>query len=207
MTDYLLPLQPVRYYGATVGGEDTLRMELYTVDVVVAVAECHDLAFVALGGHFKAWGEVVVADYPGVVSTHGETWGDMVEDIVAGEVGAFRCYSVEDFGEIGEGAAEGFAYSLMAEADTEDGFLAGVGADNVEKESCLARDAGTGGEYYLIECGELWELKLIVAIDGDVSTKFLDEVREIVCERVVVVDDDNLHFAILCHFTFPPLSL
>ena len=56
--------EPVLQHLLAVGGEHALRMELDASNVERLVLQCHNLAFVALGGDFKTVGETVFGDYP-----------------------------------------------------------------------------------------------------------------------------------------------
>ena len=65
------------------GSKYALGMELYAVDIIVTVAEGHDLSFGTFGGDLEAFREVLARDYPGVVATHREfVWKSREERFV-----------------------------------------------------------------------------------------------------------------------------
>ena len=101
-----LQLQPVLNHGAAFGGEYAFGVELYAVDVHGAMAEGHDLTFVADGGYLQALGELLAADYPRVVAAHGDALGEACEDGVDAHLGAFSGYAMENVGEVLQLSAE-----------------------------------------------------------------------------------------------------
>lgn len=172
-------------------------MELDSADVVVAVTERHDLTFVAEGGYLEAIGEVVSGDDPGVVAAHGETIvavGRAFKDGVGVGMGdcALSGDSVENIGKVLKTGTKDLADGLMSQTDAENGLATSVGADDIKQKACLRRDARTRTEYNLVERFQLRKLKLVVAKDSDVGSQFLQQMGEVVGERVVVVDDDDM---------------
>ena len=172
-------------------------MELDAADVVVAVTERHDLTFVAEGGYLEAIGEVVSGDNPGVVASHGETIvavGRAFKDGVG--VGMGDCAlcgdSVENIGKVLKTSTKDLADGLMPQTNAENGLATSVGADDFKQKACLRRDARARTEYNLVERFQLRKLKLVVTKDSDVGSQFLQQMGEVVGERVVVVDDDNM---------------
>lgn len=129
--------QEIAYHGATFGGEHALGVELDAVDVVLTMAERHDLSFVALGGDLQTVGEACLVDHPTVVSAHDDAAGQTIEDIVVGKLGALGCHAVEHFRQVGQSAAKELADGLVAEADAEHRLLAGIGLDDIEQLACL----------------------------------------------------------------------
>ena len=88
---------------------------------------------------------------------------------------------------------EDFGYGLMTEADAEDGFAAGVGADDVEQETGLARQSRAGGKQDFVVCFQFLEEKAVVSHDTDFCVEATEEMDEIVDKRIVVVDNNNFH--------------
>ena len=168
-------------------------MELYAADVEGAMAQGHDLPFLALCGHFEAVGEGFARDNPGVVAAYGEGCRETVEEVVVGGETDGRLHAVKHVGEVLQARTEGFADGLMTKAHAEDGLLAGVCADDVKEEACLRGNAGTGREDNLVVRLEVRELELVVANGGAVGTELLHEMREVESEAVVVIDDDDFH--------------
>lgn len=172
-------------------------MELDAADVVVAVTERHDLTFVAEGGYLEAIGEVVSGDDPGVVAAHGKTIvavGRAFKDGVGVGMGdcALSGDSVENIGKVLKTGTKDLADGLMSQTDAENGLTTGIGADNIKQKACLRRDAWAWTEHNLVERFQLRKLKLVVAKDGDVGSQFLQQMGEVIGERVVVVDDDDM---------------
>ena len=55
---------PVSQHGLAIRSKHAFRVELYAVYVILTMAQCHYLPFVALGGNLKAGREVVFAYHP-----------------------------------------------------------------------------------------------------------------------------------------------
>ena len=56
------------------------------MDVVVAVAQSHDLSVVADGSDLEGGRELCAADHPAVVSSHEQSLGQSVEDRVVAKL-------------------------------------------------------------------------------------------------------------------------
>ena len=151
-------------------------MELYAVDVVVTMAHRHDLSFVAHGCYLQTSREVFLGDYPRMVAPHGDALWKALENDVVAQLCAFCCHTVIDIGEVGELTTEHLTDSLMAKAYTQDGLLPCIGADDIEQETCLGRNAGTRAQHDLVEGFQLRKLELVVAKDGNVGTEFFQQV-------------------------------
>ena len=55
-----------------IGGQYAFGMELDASDVEFAMAEGHDLSFIAYGGHFETVGQAFARYYPRVVASDGD---------------------------------------------------------------------------------------------------------------------------------------
>ena len=179
-------------------------MELYAAHVECLVSQRHDLSFsvtasfcllsfVADSGHFETVGQPFVRYHPRMVASYGDVAAEMGKQWVVGNDMTWRCHAVEYVAEVFQPSSEGFADGLMAEAYAENGLAACIFADDVEQQSCFAGNARAGRQYDFIERFKLRKLELVVSHDGDVGAKFLDQMTQVVGERVVVVDDDYLH--------------
>ena len=106
-------------------------MELHTTNIQGAVAERHDLTFVAQSGDFQAVGQGLGIDHPRVISAHEDVLMQTLEDIVVlgdGLCGAQlgmtvlvevaqvsgSLYAMEDVVQIDQLAAEALTDSLLA---------------------------------------------------------------------------------------------
>ena len=67
-----------------IGGQYAFGMELDSSDVEFAMAEGHDLSFIAYGGHFETVGQAFARYYPRVVASDGDVARDAAEDRVVG---------------------------------------------------------------------------------------------------------------------------
>ena len=105
-------------------------MELYAVDVMLAVAQCHDLSFWADRRHFEAGRQIVARHHPRVVSS--TDCRDALENIVFFRPETRSLYAVEDIGQVDEPCAKGLADGLMAEAYAKYRLSSGISTDNIQ---------------------------------------------------------------------------
>lgn len=182
-------LQPILYHQLAFWGENAFRMELYAVDIILLMAQSHDLTFIALCRYLYAFWQVFLRNDPRMIASYGETVGYSVEDSIVMKVRCLRCHTMKDLRKVRQLCAESLAYRLMTETDTEHWLASSVGFDDIKEQSCLAWDAWSWGEYYLIERLKLREFKLIIAIHRNLCAQFLYEMGEIIGEGVVIVYD------------------
>ena len=98
-----------------------------------------------------------------------------------------------DVREVFQLAAKHLANGLMTQADAQNRLLAGIGTDDIEQKPCLGRDARTWGEDDFAIFFQLRKLKLVIAQNGNLCAKLLDQVTQIIGKRVVVVDNHYFH--------------
>ena len=128
-----MALNEVLDYSLALGGEYRFGVELYAVDVVVLMLESHDLSLVAHGSHLQTGGEVFSAHHPRVVSAHGDSLGQRVEDIVVRELCTFGSHTVEYVAEVFECAAKHLSDGLMTKANAKYWFASLVCLDDIEQ--------------------------------------------------------------------------
>ena len=89
-----------------------------------------------------------------------------------------------------DAAAEGFADGLVAEADAEQGNLAGKLLDRRQRHAGLRRCARPRGNHQIIrlQAGDLGQRDGVVAEDLDLLPEFAEILDQVVGEAVVVVD-------------------
>ncbi len=90
-------------------------------------------------------------------------------------------------------AAEGLGQRLVAEADAERGDAAGEAAEDLERRAGVGRAAGTGGDDEVRRLEPLRPVGVdrVVPADHDVRAELAEQVREVVGEAVVVVDQED----------------
>jgi hypothetical protein len=90
---------------------------------------------------------------------------------------------------------EGLSDRLVAQADAEDGDLAGELLDYLDRGAGLLRRARTGRDHYPIwvELEDLFRRDLVVAPDEYLPAQLPEVLDQVVREGVVVVDDQNPH--------------
>ena len=123
--------EEVFHDGSSIRGEYGFRMELYAVDIVFAVAQCHDLSFWADRRHFKAGRQTVVRHYPRMVTSHGELLGDALKHIVFFRLETRSLYAVEHIGQVDELCAKSLADGLMPETYAKYRLSSGISMDDV----------------------------------------------------------------------------
>ncbi len=164
---FLLQEHPVLEHLLPFGGENALGVELYPSDVELAMAQGHDLSFVRNGGDFEAVGETITRDHPRVVAPYGDVGRQACEERVAAHYMTRRCDTVEHVAEVFQLPAKDLADGLMTEADTQDGLVVGIGADDIEQKARLRRDARSWTQDNLTVGFEVGKLELVVAQHGD----------------------------------------
>ena len=173
-------------------GGDGFGVELDAPDGEFAVAESHDFAFGGLGGDFEGCGEGGALDEERVVARGGEALGHVAED-----VGVFvenrRGLPVHEAVGADDAAAIEVADGLVSEADAEDGFLAGEGADHVEGDAGFGGGAGAGGDEDAVgvEREGFGGRDLVVAEDALFDAQLTEILDEVEGEGIVVVDDEQ----------------
>jgi hypothetical protein len=87
-------------------------------------------------------------------------------------------------------AAEGFADRLVAEADAEQRNLAGEFTNRCQRNTCLRRGAGAGGNHQIvgIEPRHFGNGDGVVAVNLNILTQLAEILDEVVGEAVVIVD-------------------
>ena len=91
-------------------------------------------------------------------------------------------------------ATKTLANGLMTKAYAKDGLLAGIGLDDIEQQSGFARNARARGEDDLVELLQLAHFELIIAVDGNLGTEFLDQMTQVIRKRVVIIYDYYFHY-------------
>ena len=90
-------------------------------------------------------------------------------------------------------AAVGLPDALMPEADAHDRQLAGEVLDDIDRQACLARGAGAGGDEDALRFVgfDLFKVDLVVSMHQHVRLQLAQVLDEVECERIVVVEDEN----------------
>lgn len=169
--------EPVFEYCFSYFRKHAFRVVLNASDVIFPVAERHDIAFITGAGNLQACGEVVSVHNPRVVTSHLYGFVQTLKDIVICTDMGRSGYSVEDAAQVGKLAAKDFSYGLMPQAYAKDGFLAGIGADNIKQQTGFAGNARTGRENDLIELLQIRKLELVVPENRDLRSQFLYQMR------------------------------
>ena len=88
-------------------------MELDATDIKFAMAEGHNLSFVADGSDFEAVWEILLRNHPRVIAPNGDITLNTAEDGVVGNDMTGRGDTMKDVAEVLEFASEGLSDCLM----------------------------------------------------------------------------------------------
>src|SRR5262249_18332402 len=90
--------------------------------------------------------------------------------------------------------AEDVADALVAEADAQDGLLPGESLDQVVADPRLRRVARPGRDHEMAELAllRLLDRDRVVADDRELAAELAEVLREVIGERIVVVDEEHL---------------
>ena len=173
-------------------GEDGFGVELDAFNGKVAVAKAHDDAVVGFGGNGEATREGAALDHQGMVARSGEGARKAMKNgfaIVADLAGL----AVHEAGCADDAAAKGLADGLMAEADAQNGKLAGETANQFDADAGFARSAGAGRNDDALgaEGGDLVESDLVVAADEELLAHLAEDLGQVVGERIIIVDEEE----------------
>ena len=168
-------------------------MELDAVYIELTMAQGHDLSLIADGRYIQTLREVLFRDNPRVVASYGKVGVDAAEELILSDEMAGSSHPMEHIGQVLQLGTEGLADGLMAEADPEHRFTSSVGLDDIQQQPRLRRDARTRGQNYLAIRLQVWQLELVVAQNADLRAQFLDQMTQIISERVIIINNNNFH--------------
>src|SRR3954471_14624986 len=165
-------------------------MELDAVDREVAMAHGHHLSVGGGGGNLELVRDArdrerVVAARGQIVAQAGEEAAPVVLDRRRLAVYELPCGA--------DLASEGLRQRLMAKADAQGRDARRESAQDLDRRAGGGRTAGTGGDDEVRRVQELRSVRVdrVVSPDDDVRTELAEEVREVVGEAVVVVDQED----------------
>ena len=184
--------QEVAEEGETCGGEDGFGVELDAFDGKLAVAEAHDDAVGGFGGDFEAARQRAAFDDERMIARGFEILREAAKNRFA-VVMNFAGLTVHDFFRADDFATERVADGLMAEADAENGNFAGEVLDDGHAQTRFARRAGAGrnNDAFGAHAGDFVECDFVVAADFELLPHLAEVLRQVVGERVVVVEEQN----------------
>ena len=148
-------------------------MELDAADIKGFMAEGHHLSLIADSSDFEAIGEILIRHHPRVITADGDIPFYATENRIVAHDMTGGSDTVEDIRQILQLATKDLTYGLMTQADTQDGFLAGIGTDDVEQQACLTWDARARREDNLAIGFEVGEFELVVTHNGDLCAQLL----------------------------------
>src|SRR5262249_43823773 len=134
---------PVREQPLALEREHALRMELHALDVELAMAKPHDLAFRGPRAHLEARRERRALDEQRVIACRLERRGEAFED-AASVVLDWRRLAVHEALRAHDTPAERLPHRLMSEADAEDRDGPRNRLNGFERDPRLVRRARTG---------------------------------------------------------------
>src|SRR5690349_2224198 len=171
-------------------------MELHALERRAARTEAHahDLVLPRLRRDLERVGHRVGRDDERVVARRDERVLHAGVDALL-VVEDLRGLAVHDARRAHDAAAEHLTDALVTEADAEDRNLAGEPMDDIHRDAGFVRRARTRRDRDRVGRlrGDRLERDGVVALDGDVGTQLAEILREVVGERVVVVDQEELH--------------
>src|SRR4051812_4342387 len=165
-------------------------MELDAVDRQLAVAHRHHLAVLRGCADREGLGDARRGER--VVAAALERIGQASEETLA-VVGDRTCLAVHQALRLADLAAVGLHDRLMPEAHAERRYSLAEPADDLEARARVGRTTGPGGDDQVarLELLRVVGVDLVVTDHGHLGAELLEEVREVVRERVVVVDQED----------------
>ena len=152
------------------------------------MADAHDRAISEVARDFEAVRQRRAVDDEGVVTSDGDVLRDAFVEALA-VVTERRGLAMDDFARADDFAAKDFADGLMAEADAEDWHLAAEFANDLLRDSRVARDAGAwrkdDGIVFL--CADVFDRRLVVADDLDLGAELAEQLEDVVGEGIVII--------------------
>ena len=167
-------------------------MELDAFDFVAAVAEAHDDAVVGFSGNDEFAGQGFSLDDQGMVARGREGIRELAENIFVVVMDLARL-AVKKFRGTDDFAAERGANGLVAETDPQNGELPSKTLDQFHGNTGFLGSTRTGGNYdaFGLAADNFFDRNFVVAMDFDLATQFAEILREVVSERVVVVEKQD----------------
>ena len=97
-----------------------------------------------------------------------------------------------------QSGSEYLADGLVSQADAQNRLLSGVGPYHLAEESSLGGNARSRTEQNFVERFQLRYFEPVIAPHGDLSPQRLNQVREVIGERVVIIYDDDFYWIVYC---------
>src|ERR1700731_827838 len=172
-------------------GEDRFGVELHAFDEEFAVAETHDDA-IGFRGNFELIRKRFFLDDERVIARGGEILRQIFENCLVVVVDAAG-FAVHDFRRANHASSNRKADRLMAETHAENWNHSGKPANHVHANAGILRSAGTRRNYDALRLllGNLVERDLVVAVHFQLFAQLAEELREVISERIVVVEEKN----------------
>src|SRR5580765_1477298 len=170
-------------------GEQRLRVELHPFHREAAVAQPHDLAVFRLRGHGEAGGQALALHHQRVIPGCHEFIRNPGENSAA-IVADARSLAVHDPPGPHYLSAEGLADRLVAEANAEERHAAREPRDQPQGDAGIVGRPGTRREHDVgrRERRDFVDGNLVVAKHPHLGPELAQVLRQVVSERVVVVD-------------------
>src|SRR5512133_1008666 len=170
--------------------EHRFRVELDTVDRELAMANRHHLAVTTGRRDLQLVGEGRRSQ--GVVAAGKEVVRQVAEDAAA-VVAADARLSVDERPRLPDLAAEDLDDRLVATADTERGSTRREPADDLGRGAGSRRPSRPGRDHQMRRSQPLGLIGIdrVVPVDDHLGAELAEQVREVVGERVVVVDQQD----------------
>ena len=172
-------------------GEHRLRVELHALDGVLPMSDTHHLAGVRLGGDLQAVRHRLALDDQRVVATRLERAGQAGEDPLAVVVdhGGLAVHQPAGAHHL---APERFADGLVAQAHAQDRDAPGEVPDHLHREAGFLGRAWPRRDHDVRRRQPLhvFQCEGIVAPHLHLLPQFRQVLHQVVCERIVVVDNE-----------------
>jgi len=168
-------------------------MELQSEDGQGLVLESHDQAVFACGGNCEAVGQGLRIDHQRMVAADFDPRGQIGKHQAAAVELDGGAFAVNGDRGVDDPGAEGFADSLVAEANTEQGDSTGKIADHGRHDPRVGRVTRPGGEDDVrrIHRLDVCEGQDIVAVDLEVGVELADHLVDVIGERVEIIEQEN----------------
>src|SRR5450759_243608 len=186
-------LEKVREHRSAAGSQYRFRVELHALNAQGLVAESHDKPIRGPARHLQAAGNAVGSDHERVVTSRLQRAVDPTEHGPAVVVHARR-RAVHRPRTSRDPRAHDIADDLVAQADTQDGNLAGELPDRVAGYPRVLGSPRPRGDDQVRrrERPDTWHIDIVVARHDHLGPQYLESLGEVVGERIVVVDERHL---------------
>ena len=122
-----------------------------------------------------------------MVAPRHEAFSHTPEERFVGYDADFRGNSMMHLLQVQQFCPESLADGLLAQANAQDALLGGITADERKEDAGLLGDAWSGRKEDFIKVGYIFQRNLVVSMHFDICPHLLQDMEEIVGERIVII--------------------